>query len=66
MNKFRTTIAISAATIASLGLGAASASATEMCIQEGPDGLPEEVPCWPDLPELPEYEFDFGGGWQPG
>ena len=66
MNKFRTTIAISAATIASLGLGAASASATEMCIQEGADGFPEEVPCLPDLPKLPEYEFDFGGGWQPG
>ena len=67
MNTFRFTTAIAATAIAGFGFASGTASATDMCWGVGADGIPYEYPC-PELPELPEYEFDFGGGygWQPG
>jgi len=67
MNTFRFTTAIAATAIAGFGFASGTASATDMCWGVRADGIPYEYPC-PELPELPEYEFDFGGGhgWQPG
>ncbi len=67
MNTFRFTTAIAATAIAGFGFASGTASATDMCWGVDGEGMPYEYPC-PELPELPEYEFDFGGGhgWQPG